>query len=1092
MAELGECRLDDRQVHEASTLISAALRATLGNDEQKADAVWRQICASDDHSDLPPAFRREVGEVLRSLASSAPAFDALWHIKRVREHADARHEQNKPALREALQAVDVLIAQGAVSPDDGHGWRAVAERASSRRQELLRTRIGGREDGDVLAWMTLMHAAHRLSGSSTPPADTLLAASMAWSNGFTSSGPGTDFNRVLHRMHKFRTWVARAGDKPSIGRFVLRVLGRQRSPLLAMRHGLLGGDLGDIPTEGRIYRERTHRALETLRTAMQLTIDAQPDSGPMSATVTTRHLRKALIDHWVGLGDELQRGARLTPAERLGLLERLRDNDPRMQRISKRAASAILGTAFTLDVLEHWAASPDLAAHLDHEAWAEQLGDARRTATPGLSPAIDPGEPTQLHDVALRALETEGVQFRHGGKLGLEPVVNVAIVTGPPEIYGAGGSIARERGRFAMVRIGTSTIGSDIYLGTESRSSSRIAAFAYGGVNFFRRFVVGASARISYQEEHGSATGVSLRVSKTIGDHKAQARRVIDFFFEPSSQTTDEPDDGPATWQRFACQFFDSDVSVNFVRAVNSSRTAGVAIGGAAGGSAFQQSMALRVGAGYEAKWASALRLETAGKTASDTVGMRQTNALSAHVGLGWNPIPSVALDGTTQADSIGITPIPIIRYQAKFNTPHGSSAQVRLTTDHDRIRGPLSLQQREFRSCEELIAQLQERRAIWEAALGGPRSFDVAIDGLRAIAFSSRDDSGDRWYTERLQLTPDAADALTLIQAQKTLEGRNPQADVAEQSRLNDAFGQVLGDPTNWAPEKLAAFEVVSEAASVGSEYVLIASTLTEATSVTRYLYQAKATAPDNTGSAVDTQAAVQAETPDTVPHGQILTVEPDLREWLSRSNAGEDENVFMSIRRLRSVLYGMLAGERKDDILRLRRALLEALRTNDEPAPYAQALVVANALREAGVQTVFGGLQVLANLKLGVLNGESSVQQSTVAVRSILRLRSVLYGMLVGQRKDDMLRLRRALLEALRTNDEPAPYAQALVVANALREAGVQTAFDGLQVLANLKLGVLSGESPVRQSTIAVDKALDTNGPGRAALVRLRSPRS
>jgi hypothetical protein len=176
-------------------------------------------------------------------------------------------------------------------------------------------------------------------------------------------------------------------------------------------------------------------------------------------------------------------------------------------------------------------------------------------------------------------------------------------------------------------------------------------------------------------------------------------------------------------------------------------------------------------------------------------------------------------------------------------------------------------LKQIEFRSCEKLIAHLRARQDVWEPALGGPQGFNAAIAGLLEV--NAQHEPGDHWYTERLKLTPQAADKLTMIQAQKTLWGRNPQAYFAEQSQLDVIFADVLSDPTSWTPEKFAAYEVVKETAAFGPEFFLVASVQTEATSVTRYLYQAKAleNATDNTQSAAAPRDAVQAVSPDTVP---------------------------------------------------------------------------------------------------------------------------------------------------------------------------------------------------------------------------------
>lgn len=943
--------LDDASARDAAAFAGAALSAAVGDIGGRDVITWQGLCSGAGREGMTNEARRSIDTALRVFASNGPAFDALWHMMSSRGHPVAANPDHKPAWRQALQAVDKLVELGAVDRETDLDWQAVARQADGQRATLLRTRLGGSEPKEALAWMTLLHAEHRLRGAAGPAPDVLRAASMAWRNGYTTSGEGTDFHRAVHRMHKFATWVNRAVQPQAFGSFAQRTLGRQLSPMLAMRHGLLGADLGDIATETRRLVRHTQDALAALRQAVEGAAGSDVDN----ASKALLRSKAAVLDHWIGLGDDLHDGAELDAAQRSQLRAELQ-RDPSAAPASPEAQAGVLGARFSLGLLERWAHSPDIAAH-GADGLKRHLDAVRRTAEPSLAFQVVDADRVALRELARRALDTEGMEWQHGGTVGLEPVANLGFVTGGLAFSGAGATLRVHRGRAATVRIGTSTVGSDLFFGTGTRRTAGVSGFAYAGGSPDAMVRAGAAVRLTYRRESAEQRGVSLRVSKTVPDHKAQCAAVIDFLFGAAEEAASRPIDPPALWQRFADRFFDSDVSVNLVEADSLSHRVVGAVSLGAGLAVSRQSVGLNLRAGYEGATLRARRLESAGHATSATAIDRQTSGATTQATSGWNPIPAVALSGGRQVDAVGIVPLPVLACRADFGMGSSSAGQVRLTSENDRVVAALSLQQREFRSQDEFIGQVQARRAQWEAALGGAGAFEQAMAEIRSLSLLPHKAAGNRWFTERLQLTPDAASRLSLLRAQRSFGCFDAGVDAAGQSQeIDSAIEAELNDGNNWQPEKLAVFEVAKAEDTVGPDFVVVANTTLQATSVTRYLYQAKAQQPD---------PAVTADTIADAPSAADVAPVPALAPPARAGNP----------RRAPDSGY----------VGSLLRALLRALPAAEGSDPNRDAYTVLSAMRDARMSTL-DAIQVLASIKSRLPGATQAIDDARVALEATL----------------------------------------------------------------------------------------------------------
>lgn len=945
--------LDEASARDAAAFAGAALLAAVGDKGGRDVLTWQDLCSGVDHESLTDEARRLVDNAQRAFASNGPAFDALWHMMTSRGHPVATDPINKVAFRQALQAVDTLIDLGAIDREADLDWKAVACQAKQRRPELLAVRLGGSEAKESLAWMTLLHAEHRLSGADGPAPAALRAASMAWRNGFTTSGEGTDFNRTAHRMHKFATWVNRAvQSKPQAqapGVWAQRTMGKQLSPLLAMRHGLLGGDLGDIATEAERLVRYTQEALAAVRDAVQAAATANVD-GESEALLRSK---LAVLDHWISLGDGLQDGAELDAAQRSQVAASLHGS-PSARPTRAAAQADVLGARFSLDLLERWARSPDIAPH-DTDALHQHLDRLHRTAKPSQAVKVVDPDRVALLDLAKRALDTEGVQWQHGGTLGFEPVANLGFLNGGLAFSGAGATVRLSRGRAVTMRIGASTVGSDIFFGTGTKLTSGAAAFGYAGLAPNEMLKVGLVGRLTYRREAGEQTGVSLRVSKSVPDHKSQCARVIEFLFAAAESAACEPIDAPALWQHFADTFFDSDVSVNFVEAESVTRRKAAAVSLGARLVLPLQSMGPSLQLGYESTTRQARRVETTGHATSAAAVDRQNANLTTQATLGWNPIPGVTIDGEKLVDRVGVASLPLLGCRADFALPSSSAGQIRLTMENGRVVPALSLQQREFKSQDEFMGHVQHRRAQWEAALGGPGKFEQTMAEVRSLSLPPHKTAGNRWFTERSQLTPGAAARLSLLHAQRTLGFKDAGVDAAGRAKeIDSAIEAELNDSSNWQPEKLAVFEVARAQDTLGPGFVLVANTTLQATSVTRYLYQAKANSPD-TAVAADPIAAPPsvadvAQSPAKVSRVDVSREVPGTR------------------------YVGSLV-----------RALARALPATDGPDSNADAFTVFSAMREARL-TALDAIQVLASIKSQRPGASTAIDIARIALEARL----------------------------------------------------------------------------------------------------------
>lgn len=884
--DFSACMGDTIQAREDALYAASALQSI-----RDPGLIWQHIVDDTPGLDLPLHIRRDIHHVLRVMARCEPSFDGLWRLKTARGHTDAAPGM-QAHMRQALNAVDALIDMGCdLGEHSDHGLQDALAYARRRQAQVASCRIGGQEGKDLLACLALLHAFHCLQpdqeAAEVPPA-ALRSAAMAWRNGFCESGPGTDFNRALHRLHAFVAWIARAGDSTRMTRVrqsVSASMGRKLSPLSAMTHGLMGAELPELATEAAQRQIRIRQAIGALRDAvaakahrLRATLprdDASAGSTRQSSPSLSANwpglrqcvVQEAMLTHWYQC-DESQWGDKLCAAQRRNLLDAIKAAHPDLP-LTAAQAEAALRSALTPETLSQWARFATNWQPHGERTLLELIDSARTAPAPDTRRAGRRLSLARMRALALQSLDAEGVQFRHDASVGIDPALNIDMLSGlsPEQLSaGLGCAVRLTQGRSASVRIGTATLGSSILLATERRRTGRFALYAYAGHGIGNAghglFKIGALAGGRYGEEHAQEVGVSIRVSKRIPDHKAQCAAVLNFLFDQVEQGAGSLPNAVDLWEHFSTRFLNTDVSFSFVDGRSKVLRAYI---GAAGGLSWGLSdtpyaAGARLALGYEVTHTLQTRRESPGMIQSRTASeqLRKQLPLQASVGGNVSPFADV-LSRSQEHDAPPGMPaklrapaLPILSWRTECILPTSEAGQLRITREHGRVQAQLSLAHREFRTGVELQKHLLNQKQAWEQALagapgGGQAALDAFIQDMHKLPKDGRVlTAGNRVFMERRHLSNEAAARLTFLDTMHKLsagrhglsaEAKNWCQDLGRQAAV------LVARADSWLPEKLAVTEVSTAYTDHGLDYLLVLRTRLQATSTNRYLLQLKPT---------------------------------------------------------------------------------------------------------------------------------------------------------------------------------------------------------------------------------------------------------
>jgi hypothetical protein len=259
----------------------------------------------------------------RVLAASGPGTKALGHLR----HLEGHPEQLQ-SLRDGLSLCTALEMKGFAMD----GSASIDEVLSSLHgapatRAKMDAPIGHNDDVPLqLLAQALRHAQHFSTGAPGKSGPHDRAAFVAWKKGgFVESGPGTEFNRTIDRLHKFTTYVDRADHGPrTLGNMARdarawlgRTIGVGKSPLTPMRHGTQGGELGLLHQEAVKLKQSLGHALEAaVENLVDELIDPRIQQDP--AERNKRLARAAVFDLWretgqstIALSDVVERAGRL-------------------------------------------------------------------------------------------------------------------------------------------------------------------------------------------------------------------------------------------------------------------------------------------------------------------------------------------------------------------------------------------------------------------------------------------------------------------------------------------------------------------------------------------------------------------------------------------------------------------------------------------------------------------------------------------------------------------------------------------------------------------------------------------------------------
>ncbi|NRF68475.1 hypothetical protein HLB44_15885 [Aquincola sp. S2] len=537
---------------------------------------------------------------------------------------------------------------------------------------------------------------------------------MAWRNGFRESGPGTDFNAAVNRMHKGTEWMQRAVEGGTgfwartsqwLTGIVQSVPAKNLSPFEGARLGTMGAELKELHREQAAFGKELKNALEVLGAALRSETEQRPTStdGPAAAQHELR-VRLAIVEAWAA-EESPRKSFKLDRAAQRQIRAQLAQAG---HQVPESVYTKAFSSKLSLTTLEDWATKSMGKKEKENDplqlgagfldTFRDHIEHARAHARGTSAHLKSDGGYDELRDICHLALQTEGVQFSHERQRGMQgglmfnlatPLAEVGVNVGPVSRY--------TKGRRATVRIGTTTIGSDIFLGTEKRSAKMFGVAATAGIEMAQAaksvLAAGAAAVLRHTRDNSEGSGVSIRVSKTVKDGRDVAERVIDFLSLQSRPQTRTPS-GAEFWERFSAAFINEEVAVIAVGTHNQKRRTGGGVGAGARVAVKPTTFGPFLSAGVD--WARSLtQRREKGHTTSETSSRDSRTTLSARGTLAGTAVAQLDLQGETALKSVRM---PAVLTGASANMDidlSGSQGQVRLTIENGRVQAKLSLAQR-------------------------------------------------------------------------------------------------------------------------------------------------------------------------------------------------------------------------------------------------------------------------------------------------------------------------------------------------------------------------------------------------------------
>lgn len=830
---------------EQPLLLATALHGVCHQDHELAATLLGRL----DGSRIGPPTATEatsLHRLQRALAATPAGMDALCALEGV---APAQ----RAAYRTALQVAHHLLARG-VDPGgsgtaslDDFRRLAAADPASARP-------VGGRDDGPhQLAQQALLHAMSQLKGD-TPLNTRHRAAYVAWRNGYTESGKGSDFEKTLQRLAKFVPYAERgqhgvrprsvAGLANGIVRALAKPFGKQLSPMSQMREGAHGATLGELKAEQQAFQAGLRDAIAPVREGLLQQAQALASRAtrtPADHRQLDRLLtRVATLDQWqavsrLGIKPDAARVQQAAQA----LLPRHALDAREVQRELKDIGKLQLKT------LQAWGTEALPAA--ERAAFATRMEQLGETAT---------GKPARprtfgiedMRQFALKVVRGSDVaRFSDGGTRGVQvaPAVNLADLQLPS--VGIGPDVKLESGRHATVQFGVSSIGGEVFIGSERRRAGHLGVAAFFGWKLHEHAAAGVNAGGKWAVETLAGEGVAIRTRKGADPSwKEKSADVVNFLFDQVQPPAGgrRPADNADLWQRFADRFHDEpDVSVNWVSQQGRTDRYSASVGAGVRADIAGWRIGPAASAGVEHSRSTNLRDDQSGQWSSSVAAKGSRTQVNLSLSLaGGAPSLQPFQDAQGQPTSMfGVQsfswPGATLLGVGVDLTWRGENGVTRLTQEQGRLSPDLSFQQREFATASDFVAHIERHRSDWEAQLGQRDAQGVLTGGSAALdAFLREVKSlpwpGNKTFIERRSLEPEVAGRVDAYNARAaTLRGagdvdfsRAPLGEAArgELQALENEVHRLLCDPASWRPARLYASETNSTLKESGIDFVL------------------------------------------------------------------------------------------------------------------------------------------------------------------------------------------------------------------------------------------------------------------------------
>lgn len=867
-----------RPIHTMS--VAWALAEVTGGDATRAlaalDALGDMGGADEVPGEVPREVPREVKAdvfaLQRNLARTSLGFEALQALAPDLLPADDEPLEaltRREAAMHALRAADAVMAQlpaGEPAPVD---LEEVLHWAQAMLPSELRTTgyeapssrgmpVG---KGDLLAAKALVCANQLQADPHAMPSLALRSAYLAWRNGYTSEGKGSDLEKTQSRLFKLTTYAERATGTGSKS-FLQRMFGYGKSPLSALPLGTVGARLrnpeDDFKTLNVVDVMVAHLNAQIGR-RMQIeggSRDALRMVVPKAVRVAAacRYKESMGLKGWrdeVKVGSTMRRQIAQDAAQALGVDVDTIRNDPAFKALHKLNASTLKAWAEE----ERLDAGPDseLGQQLDRLQQLQRNGDHfPKEATP--DQVLD-----VLRDVAAHARSTFDVRYSDGGIHGINGTVSslvnkaaaAASLASVPAAL-AGPDVKLLRGRQAMVNVGSSSHGGTLFVGTDTRSAvhAGVAAAAAWSVAGGAVSATAGLQVLPFMQERSAPKGVMIRTRmQNLGpavptgnpggvDNEPWRGKLLEVFdaVARSGPEGRMPRHKEQMWDALADKFFkDPDVSINWMQTqITNTSSAATVSAGARGSFQGGYKAGLVGSAGAWRSWSNKMnREDTAGATKVQTVAHSSAHGVALSAGLVFGAKPLGDFSRTPgHVGSVVLPNAPLVGASVSLLTS-STGVVLRMAEDGGRILPDVTFRDIEFGKVSDYLKYVDSRNDAWSNSaavdgVGGQEALNKYMTEVKGNA-----DRGNAIFAERQRMTPEAARVIDELREARTRlspQGRPPNAD--EQARidgLNANIAAVMNDETSWRNRFLFVMEANTRQRTTGLGYLVQAQTQTD-----------------------------------------------------------------------------------------------------------------------------------------------------------------------------------------------------------------------------------------------------------------------